>query len=73
MAPDSISSACLNIAGIAMLPTAENPVKNLAASAQLFHPTAKMKSGTHNLSLADSIFTTVLLTEDSPLAQRETR
>jgi hypothetical protein len=36
MAPDSISSACLNIAGIAMLPTAENPVKNLAASAQLF-------------------------------------
>jgi hypothetical protein len=56
-----------------MLPIAEDPIKNLAASTQLFHPTTKMKSGTHSLSLADSILTDVLLIEDNPLAPRETQ
>ncbi|THU49299.1 hypothetical protein C4D60_Mb06t08090 [Musa balbisiana] len=35
MAPVSIRWACLRIAGIAMLPTADAPVKNLAALIQL--------------------------------------
>lgn len=35
IAPVSIKLACLKIAGIAMLPTAEAPVKNLAALIQL--------------------------------------
>lgn len=36
IAPAVIRSACRKIAGIAMLPTEEKPVRNLAASSQLF-------------------------------------
>lgn len=35
MAPVSIKLACLRIAGIAMLPTADAPVRNFAAFIQL--------------------------------------
>ena len=34
-APQQITPACFRIAGIAMLPTADAPVKNLVASTQL--------------------------------------
>lgn len=35
-APQPIMSACFKIAGMAMLPTAEAPVKNFVAFSQLF-------------------------------------
>jgi len=37
IAPVSIICACLRIIGMAMLPTADAPVKNFAASIQLQH------------------------------------
>lgn len=36
-APQPITPACFNIAGMAMLPIVEAPVKNLVAFTQLFH------------------------------------
>lgn len=36
-APQPITPACFKIAGIAILPTAEAPVKNFVALTQLFH------------------------------------
>jgi len=36
-APQLITPACFNMAGMAMLPTADAPLKNLVAFIQLFH------------------------------------
>jgi len=38
MAPVSIKWACVRITGIAMLPTVDAPVRNLAAFVQLLSP-----------------------------------
>lgn len=41
-APQQITPACFNIAGMAMLPTADAPVKNLVAFTQLFSSSRRM-------------------------------
>lgn len=42
-APQPITPACFNMAGIAMLPIAEAPVKNLVAFTQLLHTDKRNK------------------------------
>uniref|UniRef100_A0A2P2JUP4 Vacuolar protein sorting-associated protein 55 homolog n=1 Tax=Rhizophora mucronata TaxID=61149 RepID=A0A2P2JUP4_RHIMU len=48
-APQQITPACFKIAGIATLPTAEVPVKNLVALTQLYHQSSggKILTNTH--------------------------
>lgn len=47
-APQPMTPACFSIAGMAMLPIAEAPVKNLVAFTQLFHHPIRSKNNLNN-------------------------